>query len=444
MRSSPQRPPALHLDQVVSAALELLDEVGLDGLTMRTLADRLGVRAASLYWHLRDKEELLGLLAEAINAQTALPIPGATWRAKVEAAAAEYRRVLLAHRDSARIVTGRFGPGPETMRRIEATLRIFVDAGFSLADAADAGYLVANFVPGFVAEESMARPAGPSDVEGAPARDAADDALVLPLGSAATGRLEFRSGVSTVTVHADPLLRDLCRLRFSGRSPDVAMEGGTVVVHQRHGRRRTGEVSLNATIPWTIELRDGVSRVTLDLSGLPLQELRLSGGVTETTITLPWPAGAVRVRLERGAQKVNVYRPAGVPASVHIQQGASRLRVDENQFGSLGGEIRWETPDYAGSSDRYDIEIGGGASRVTIDTTPVAAGSPPEDVRTAAPSPEPEQALRNLPADEFPTLAAMDARTLVGDMDQRFHFALEVILDGLEQRLERSRARVPS
>src|SRR5919197_3575765 len=67
----PQRRPSVTREQVVREALALLDEVGFDGLTMRRLAERLGVQAASLYNHVRDKHELLALLADAICGEVA-------------------------------------------------------------------------------------------------------------------------------------------------------------------------------------------------------------------------------------------------------------------------------------------------------------------------------------------------------------------------------------
>src|SRR5437879_13799155 len=74
-------------EHIVGAALDLLDEAGLEGLTMRALAERMGVRAASLYWHIRDKEQLLGLLAEAIVGEVPEPAPDMPWRAPLEAVA---------------------------------------------------------------------------------------------------------------------------------------------------------------------------------------------------------------------------------------------------------------------------------------------------------------------------------------------------------------------
>jgi len=60
--------PRLTLDQVVQAAVALLDEEGLDGLTTRALATRLGVQSPAIYWYVRDKGELLDLVADAICA----------------------------------------------------------------------------------------------------------------------------------------------------------------------------------------------------------------------------------------------------------------------------------------------------------------------------------------------------------------------------------------
>src|ERR1700742_778151 len=70
-------------ERIVTVALELLDEAGLDGLTLRRLADRLGIRAPTLYWHVRNKRELLDLLAAAILdgalARWREPQPGQPW-----------------------------------------------------------------------------------------------------------------------------------------------------------------------------------------------------------------------------------------------------------------------------------------------------------------------------------------------------------------------------
>src|SRR5215472_513793 len=102
----------LDRERLVRVALELLDEVGLDELSMRRLAERLGVTAAALYWYVRDKHELLGLLADAISAEMPLPNPSGDWRAEIETLARGARRVAKIHRDAARILVATLPTGP--------------------------------------------------------------------------------------------------------------------------------------------------------------------------------------------------------------------------------------------------------------------------------------------------------------------------------------------
>ena len=151
-----QAEPALDQKQVVQAALALLDEVGFDGLTMRSLADRLGIKAASLYWHVRSKQDLLSLLAEEICAPIRQPDRDLPWRDRLGVLADEYHRVLLAHRDAARVLAGSGGPsGPNRLRLTEIVLSTLLDAGFSHKDAAYAGFLLNDFVTMFVMEETQ-------------------------------------------------------------------------------------------------------------------------------------------------------------------------------------------------------------------------------------------------------------------------------------------------
>src|SRR5262247_1380022 len=105
-RKSERRPKRRPLDQaqIVRAALALLDEVGLDELTMRRLAERLGVKAAALYRHVRGKDELLALLGDEISAEIPLPRAAGTWREQLVESAWNLRRGLLAHRDAALVL----------------------------------------------------------------------------------------------------------------------------------------------------------------------------------------------------------------------------------------------------------------------------------------------------------------------------------------------------
>src|ERR1700727_2360177 len=113
-------------EQIVAVALDLLDEAGLDGLTLRQLAARLGIRAPTLYWHVRDKRELLDLLAAVILDQALAgwraPQPGQPWWEWLTARARVMRAALLAHRDSALVVSGN-RPSESSLPAIERQLR---------------------------------------------------------------------------------------------------------------------------------------------------------------------------------------------------------------------------------------------------------------------------------------------------------------------------------
>ena len=140
--------------QVVSAAVALLDEVGLDELTMRRLAAQLGVKAASLYRHVRNKEELLELLGDQISGEIPLPRSAGSWRDQLSEMAWNVRRGLLAHRDAARVLASTPPAGPRRLRHIEAVLRTLRAAGLSERDSARAAYHLNNFVTEFAADEA--------------------------------------------------------------------------------------------------------------------------------------------------------------------------------------------------------------------------------------------------------------------------------------------------
>src|SRR6266508_701388 len=96
--------PGLSRARVVAAALDLMQREGLESLTMRALADRLGVKAASIYWHVRDRRELLELLAAALLAEVRPAATRAGWRADALAVCAALERVVEGRRDTARVL----------------------------------------------------------------------------------------------------------------------------------------------------------------------------------------------------------------------------------------------------------------------------------------------------------------------------------------------------
>jgi AcrR family transcriptional regulator len=152
--SSRKKRQPLDQAQVVKAAMELLDAAGLDQLTMRMLAQRLHVKAAALYRHVRNKEELLALIGDEISAGIPLPRTDGTWQQQLADSAWNVRRGLAAHRDAARVLASSPPAGPRRLRHIEALLRILRSAGLDDRAAAHAGYHLNNFVTEFAADEA--------------------------------------------------------------------------------------------------------------------------------------------------------------------------------------------------------------------------------------------------------------------------------------------------
>jgi len=131
--------------QITEAALALLDEAGLAELSTRRLAARLGVSSPTLYWHVKDKAQLLDLLAEAI-CEDAFDIDATKpWRDQLAQGLHQFRALLLKHRDAATLLRER-PPGPNRLAHIETTCRILLDAGFTPEDTAGIARLLTAHV----------------------------------------------------------------------------------------------------------------------------------------------------------------------------------------------------------------------------------------------------------------------------------------------------------
>jgi TetR/AcrR family transcriptional regulator, tetracycline repressor protein len=144
-------------DLIARTALRLLNDVGLDGLTMRLLAKELGVQAPTLYWHVKNKQELLDLMADLMSAEVGdgleAPGRGTSWQDWAAELTRRMRRTMLRYRDGARVTAGAYSRSPAVPRTIELTLRTFQDAGFPVAAAARAFPVLLHYTVGFTIEE---------------------------------------------------------------------------------------------------------------------------------------------------------------------------------------------------------------------------------------------------------------------------------------------------
>ena len=141
--------------RIIDEALALLNEVGVDALSTRLLAQRLGVQQPALYWHFRNKRALLDAMNGEILARGHLhqiPRPGEDWRGFFLANAHSFRAALLAYRDGARVHAGTEAQ-PEEVGQHEQQLRIFVDAGFPVGEAMELLVAVGRYTVGCVLEE---------------------------------------------------------------------------------------------------------------------------------------------------------------------------------------------------------------------------------------------------------------------------------------------------
>jgi len=380
---SPEEARGLTRERLVAAALALIDEEGLDGLSMRALADRLQVKAASLYWHVRDRRELLELLAEAILESASRPRRRATWRETVEANAEAVRRSVAAHKDANRVlleVPAALGRS-DSARDIEAALTA---AGLTAAEAAEVARMVMT--------QAIAAPA-----------DGGDEPAAKP--SAEPAWLWLDSGSRGVILRAGtPDMKGLIRVPpdQSGAAPAV-VHGERVTVRRLRGVGR-GELELNPRRPWKFKIQAPTWNTVLNLAGIDVREVWMDSGAANIDCFLPEPRGVVPVHVSSGVVNVKIQRPreAAVVAVVHT--GAVKFRLDDMSSKVAVFDVHWQSPGALGAPDRYELDVSSGVVDLRLDVY--------------------EPKVRPLEAVASPPVRAGKPAT-----------ALEILLDGVEARV---------
>lgn len=160
-RGAPAR-EALTRDQIVDAAIRLLDKEGLGALSMRRLGQELGAGATSLYWHVRNKDELLDLVVDRIIGEVVAEVVMRPddWRWTAAETARTFRRVLVRHRHVTPIMGVRPTLGPNALRGMDTLIGVLIGAGFTPRDAVLTANTLINWAAGYAVFECR-HPLGP-------------------------------------------------------------------------------------------------------------------------------------------------------------------------------------------------------------------------------------------------------------------------------------------
>jgi TetR/AcrR family tetracycline transcriptional repressor len=200
----------LTLERILEAAGRIADTEGLEALSMRRLGAELGSGATSVYWHVRNKDELLDLLVDRVIGEVVAEIiPAEGWREQMTEIARAARRVLVRHRHLAPVLGSRPTLGPNALAALELTIGRLRAAGFGELQAALGANAIVNWASGFAVFECR-DPMGPAATEAE--REAYVEAVaatfaalppdvypntisMLPVMSSITSDAQFESGL---------------------------------------------------------------------------------------------------------------------------------------------------------------------------------------------------------------------------------------------------------
>jgi AcrR family transcriptional regulator len=165
-----ERRAQLTRQQVVTAAIALADRDGIESISMRRLAQELGIEAMSLYTHVRNKEDLLDGMVDAVISM--IPVEAGAgagdWGTSLRTMALAARGVMLLHPWGPRTLETRAVPGPAGLAYVDSVLGILRQGGFSVGQAHHALHILGSRVVGFTQNLFDDSPPGPEAAPGLP------------------------------------------------------------------------------------------------------------------------------------------------------------------------------------------------------------------------------------------------------------------------------------
>jgi hypothetical protein len=203
------------------------------------------------------------------------------------------------------------------------------------------------------------------------------------LGGLSAATLDINYGAASIDVKAGGVGDSLYQAHVdypSGENPptiSLDRETGSLQIresssfspfHLFGGRRRHVQLTLTDQVPWAIQIGGGAANLRLDLRHAQLSKLEISGGANQLDAQLPKPKGTVVIHVSGGANNVTMVAPAHTPWRVAVSGGVSAVTINGSSSGNLGGDFEQQSPEYVSSTDRFDIEISGGASHIDFRT----------------------------------------------------------------------------
>jgi hypothetical protein len=204
------------------------------------------------------------------------------------------------------------------------------------------------------------------------------DRITVPYAGQTRMRLTMISGLAEARVRIDPDATDLMAIDCcEGTPPHLHVSTSELRVSWTTtlgswlraalaGECRDIEIVLHPAVEWALHIRGGLSRFEADLVSGKLARLEISGGVSEACLDLPPPAAVVPIRISGGVSDLALRRPAEAGVTLAVSGGISGLRLDDQGFDAIGGDVRLATGPVHGDAPRYAIEISGGASSLQV------------------------------------------------------------------------------
>jgi AcrR family transcriptional regulator len=144
----------LSRERVLRGAVVVADAGGVGSLTIRSLAQELGVKPMSVYHYVANKDEILDGIVDIVFGEIELPVIGGDWRTEMRRRASSAREALRRHPWAIGLLESRTNPGPATLRHHDTVLGALRAAGFSVETTAHAYALIDSYVYGFALQEA--------------------------------------------------------------------------------------------------------------------------------------------------------------------------------------------------------------------------------------------------------------------------------------------------